>query len=215
MATDAPRDEGGGALSLRTLLVASGASALAAVVVHQLWQPGAIIGAAITPILVALFSEALRRPAQRVTVPRGAAAPGGRRAAAGEPVVATGKVTAGGLSERRVYGSRRGPRRLRLALLVGVAAFALGGAALTLSELVLDGAVAHRDQTTLFGGSDRDEATTTEDQPEEPAPAEPRDTDPAPAQPAPAEEDEAQPAPSTTPAPPPSSRGASVAMRAP
>ena len=201
MATDAPRDEGGGALSLRTLLVASGASALAAVVVHQLWQPGAIIGAAITPVLIALFSEALRRPAERVTAVRRADGPRG----AGDPVVVGDAVAPGELSERRVYRRRRAPRRLRLALLVGLAAFALGAAGLTLSELVLDGAVAHSDRTTLFGGDDADDAAAAEDERQaEETPATGRsDTDPEPSQPAP-ETGEDAPAPPTptTPAPP-------------
>jgi hypothetical protein len=73
MAPDHRSDKGGGALSLSTLLVASLASAASAVVVHQVWQPGAIIGAAITPILVAVFSEALRSPTKRVTAVRGLA----------------------------------------------------------------------------------------------------------------------------------------------
>jgi hypothetical protein len=54
-------------LSVTGLIIASVSSAAAAVVVHALWEPGTVIGAAATPVLMSLFAEALRRPAERVT----------------------------------------------------------------------------------------------------------------------------------------------------
>jgi hypothetical protein len=108
----------GNGLSLTSLIIGSVSSAAAAVVVHALWEPGTIIGAATTPVLMALFAEALRRPAERV------------------------KLSAG--------------QRSRRAVVAGLAAFALGAVGLTVSELVLDRAIADReDGTTLFGGATR------------------------------------------------------------
>jgi hypothetical protein len=54
--------------SLSTLIVGSVSSAAAAVVVHELWRTGTIIGAAAMPVLVALIAEALRRPAARISL---------------------------------------------------------------------------------------------------------------------------------------------------
>src|ERR671914_96229 len=53
-------------VNLRTLTIASAASAAAAAVTSQLWIAGTWIAAALTPALVALISEALHRPTERV-----------------------------------------------------------------------------------------------------------------------------------------------------
>ncbi|HEX5910321.1 MAG TPA: hypothetical protein VFY44_07490, partial [Thermoleophilaceae bacterium] len=68
------RNERGDAssLDLRTLAIASVASAVAAIVVSRFWTSGTPLAAAITPVLVTLFKEALDRPtakiAEKVTV---------------------------------------------------------------------------------------------------------------------------------------------------
>lgn len=127
---DSSSDKG---LSLTSLMVGSVSSAAAAVVVHALWEPGTIIGAAATPVLMALFAEALRRPAERITL----------RTGAGDAQPATIEV-------------HRPAWRWRKAVVTGLAAFALGAAGLTLSEAVLDRAIADRDAgTTLFDGATR------------------------------------------------------------
>ena len=54
------------AFSAMTLVVGSVSSAAAAVVVHEVWRAGTLLGAAATPVLMALFAEALRRPAERL-----------------------------------------------------------------------------------------------------------------------------------------------------
>jgi hypothetical protein len=51
-------------LNLRTLAIASVASAVAAAVTSQLWFAGTWIAAAITPVLVSLVSELLHRPTE-------------------------------------------------------------------------------------------------------------------------------------------------------
>jgi hypothetical protein len=90
--TNARNGEG---FSFDTLLIASIASATAAIVTSQFWQGGTPIAAAVTPIIVSLVSEALKRPMQSELVRRRArraaelsAAPI-RRYRTGEPPVVT------------------------------------------------------------------------------------------------------------------------------
>jgi len=63
-------------LSVRTLAIASIASATAAIVTSLFWRGGTPVAAAITPVIVALVSEMLHRPttviAERLTVERAA-----------------------------------------------------------------------------------------------------------------------------------------------
>ncbi|HEU0024749.1 MAG TPA: hypothetical protein VFQ12_08970 [Thermoleophilaceae bacterium] len=53
-------------LNARTLVIASAASASAAAVTSQLWIRGTWIAAAVTPVLVAIVSELLNRPSERL-----------------------------------------------------------------------------------------------------------------------------------------------------
>lgn len=62
-------------VSPRTLAIASIGSGTAAYVVSQLWAPGTLIGAAVTPVIVALVSEVVRKPIEAVPAPRVALAP--------------------------------------------------------------------------------------------------------------------------------------------
>jgi hypothetical protein len=52
-------------------MIASASSLVAAVLVSKFWGGGTLIGAAVTPVIVALVSEGLRKPAQVVTTVRG------------------------------------------------------------------------------------------------------------------------------------------------
>jgi hypothetical protein len=54
-------------LNLRTLVIASAASATAALVTSRLWIAGTWIAAAMTPVIVALVSELLHRPTERIS----------------------------------------------------------------------------------------------------------------------------------------------------
>ena len=80
------REQGGG-LSVTTLLIASGSAAAAAVIVPLFWDRGSLLAAAITPVIVTLTSEALKKPVEKVPTvgvwrrtPQGTAVrqPGGR-----------------------------------------------------------------------------------------------------------------------------------------
>ncbi|MBJ7331324.1 MAG: hypothetical protein JHC95_15635 [Solirubrobacteraceae bacterium] len=53
-------------ISLLTIVIASAASACAAFVVSRAWGVGTLIGAAVTPVIVAVVTEILRRPAARL-----------------------------------------------------------------------------------------------------------------------------------------------------
>ena len=66
--SDEQRTHGG--LSAKTLLIAGAASAAAALVIPMLWRPGTVFAAAMTPVVVALVTEVLRRPVETVSAVR-------------------------------------------------------------------------------------------------------------------------------------------------
>jgi hypothetical protein len=140
-------------ISLQTLVIASVSSLAAAIVVHEVWRGGAIIGAAITPLIVGIVGEALRRPVDRLS----AAREGGRRLPEGRTRdVAPASRQRGddpfGLWEERRTRRSRGRTWLVLGIVTGVIGFAIAAFALTGSELVFGGAVAGPKKTTIFGG---------------------------------------------------------------
>jgi hypothetical protein len=171
----------GEGLSFETLLIAAIASAVAAIVVSQFWQGGTPIAAAITPVIVALVSEGLRRPMRsermrsttrravdplRRTSSAPAARPEVREEELGYAVYGPGReardpgqarsvVRFGGVLERVRTGLT--PRRARIAVVTGLLAFVAAAAVLTLPELLFGGSVSgtNRD-TTLFGGGGGD-----------------------------------------------------------
>jgi len=171
-------------LSASTLLIASASSAVAAIVVSKLWGGGTLFGAATTPVIVALVSEALRRPARAIDTVRVARAPrfdpvaeGRRGLAEGDldrarraPVPAAAQAEA----ERRVHRAS-GPRlrlprpRVLAAIATGLLAFVVAGVALTGSELVFgkSSLASSGRRTTYLGGGTSSTAkdntkTTTE-----------------------------------------------------
>jgi hypothetical protein len=77
-------------LSIQTLVIASIASAAAAIIVSRIWDKGTIIASAMTPVVVAVVSEMLRRPIESEVVRR--------------PVRAVGSVTASRRTWRRGEG---------------------------------------------------------------------------------------------------------------
>jgi hypothetical protein len=185
-------------LSLRTLVIASVASATAAVVTSQFWVRGTWIAAAMTPVIVALVQELLHRPTERIatalTADRAALSPrAGRRAHTGvrEELGAPREPDAAERAARReaersaraaaeapvsVYG--RGPRRpARRKLAIGaiavtaVLAFSVAAVALTVPELITGQSLGGGDNaTTLFGGKSRKKKDTQEAQPQQTTP---------------------------------------------
>jgi hypothetical protein len=140
-------------ISLQTLVIASASSLAAAIVVHEVWRGGAIIGAAITPVIVGIVGEALRRPVDRLSAVR----EGGRRLPEGRTRdVAPASRERGddpfGLWEQRRPNRSRGRTWLVLGIVTGVIGFAIAAFTLTGSELVFGGSVAGPKRTTLFQG---------------------------------------------------------------
>jgi hypothetical protein len=159
-------------LSLRTLLIASIASATAAVITSRFWAPGTAFAAAVTPVIVSLVSELLYRPAEHVSRLRGSrrtASPASIQAPAYEPPQVRNGVSEKP-SARPTRGSGRRRLRPKIALLTGAIAFAIAAAALTLPELIFGGAAVTNRHTTIFGGKPPAQSTPTAPETTETAP---------------------------------------------
>jgi hypothetical protein len=155
-------------LSLQTLVIAAVASGAAALIVSHLWQRGTILASAMTPVFVALVSEALRKPAQSDLVRKPLRV---ARTAVTSPNPVTfertpdpAQTTSDGASapDVRIYSSgsdkaHTSPRRklhIKVAVVTGLVAFLIAALALTLPELIFGGSVAGKGRsTTYFGGS--------------------------------------------------------------
>jgi hypothetical protein len=162
-------------IDLLTLALTAAASAGAAFTVSKIWAPGTLASAALTPVLVALLSEALRRPTEAVS--RAVPVRGVVRSAQGDgdaggpgdhahppPRVAQQAELSSPVS---TYRTQR-PRRWQLAALTGLLGFAVFVVVLTVPELVTGGSASGPGQTTLFGGASsthdrtRQKTTTTQ-----------------------------------------------------
>jgi hypothetical protein len=170
-------------LNTRTLTIASVASATAAAVTSQLWIAGTWLAAAFTPVLVALISEALHRPTERVarawSAERDVSRTERRASSAtrAEPVAVTGSTgpvrvyrqTSRGVTEpergRAVLFGRRIP--WRAVLVTAGVAFAIAIAAITVIDLASSGSV----NTTPLGrsGAAADAGTNDSNEGQEPA----------------------------------------------
>jgi hypothetical protein len=187
-------------ISIQTLAISAAAAVAAAVVVPMIWERGTLVATAMTPVIVALVSEALNRPADRLS----AATKTVRRSATGasvrspdfDPLPPGERAEA--VREDDPYGLRgRPPARhhWRLALATGAVAFVIAAVFLTTSELVLGGpATRDSGRTTLIGGSRDEEPTPTVTPEATRAPEETTEPTPTPT-PTPT------PAPTETPAP--------------
>src|ERR671923_85338 len=152
-------------LNTRTLAIASVASASAATVTSQLWIAGTWIAAALTPVLVALISEAMHRPTERIarawTSEREARSSRTISPTRREPTAVTG--TPGPVRVYRAGDSGSGPtlltkRRVAIGTVAATAAIACvaGLLMLTTVDLVSGGSVGKGSSrfTLAGGGSD-------------------------------------------------------------
>jgi hypothetical protein len=164
--------------NLRTLVVASLASATAALLVSQLWIAGTWIAAALTPVLVTLVSELLQRPTERIArgittgrealperAPREPGAPAGRaeppvRGPGSEAPVRVYRSGASGVGPR----SRR--RKIAYGAVLGTAAlaFVIAVIAVTVPELVAGGSVGKNDSRTTFFSGDKSDGNGKREQ---------------------------------------------------
>jgi hypothetical protein len=169
-----------GGLSPGTLTIASLSSLAAALVVSKIWGGGTLIGAAMTPVIVAIVSEGLRRPATVVATVRETratrydpVAEGRAGLREGDLEHARSAMPAAAVAERRVHRttgrsgggsgfSLRMPRpRVVAAVMTGLVAFAIAGLLLTSSELVLGKSVVSPSKRTTFVPVKRDTSKTT------------------------------------------------------
>jgi hypothetical protein len=167
--------------NLRTLVIASAASATAAVLTSQLWIAGTWLAAAVTPVLVTLISELLHRPTERIAERLTADRPALRRdrvepsePATPPPVDQPAPPSEPGPAPVRVYRSSAAkPRRRKIAVgaVLGTSALALliAVVVLTVPELLAGGAIGKSDsRTTLFRG-DREPKSSEKDKQQTPS----------------------------------------------
>ena len=187
------RQDNGGGLSVTTLLIASLSSLAAALVVHKFWQGGAILGAAVTPVIVAIVSETLRKPVDAVKA---------RTTTVNPPPVVPDPATARARAPREDrFGIWEAPRKRRLhvgvAIATGLVAFVIAAFFLTGAELVLGGASDGDKFRVLPGKQEKRERDRGDRERDAPAQTQPDEEQPAPA----AEETTPEEAPEET-APP-------------
>ena len=105
------KEEKSSGISIQTLVISSAAAVAAAVIVPMFWERGSLLATAITPIIVALVSEGLNRPAKVITqvTPRVT-----RRSATGAAVRARA-ADAASARAATVPSARGGPRTIRSA----------------------------------------------------------------------------------------------------
>jgi hypothetical protein len=163
-------------LNMRTLTIASAASATAAAVTSQLWIAGTWLAAAVTPVLVAVISEAMHRPTERIArawtserEPRSPRAATPTHAEPAEVSGTAGQVRVYRQTTRGVEQTGRGNasrnalsrstklsrRRIAIGTVAATAAiaFVVGIVALTTADLVSGGSVGKGSgRTTLLGG---------------------------------------------------------------
>jgi hypothetical protein len=163
-----PEEKSGG-LSLQTLLISSLAAVAAAIVVPTFWARGSLIATAITPIIVAVVSELLNRPAKVITqvtpkVTRRSATGAALRSKQPSGVGARGAGPEQLPPRRRddpfgLYEPERPRRRspLRIAVITGLLAAVIGAGVVTASELAVFGHQIGDSQrsTGLLGGKSR------------------------------------------------------------
>jgi hypothetical protein len=149
-------------ISIQTLVLSSLGAVAAAVIVPLIWDRGTLIATAMTPVIVALTSEALRRPAEKITAVtprvtrRSATGAAVRAPEAFDPLPPDQREAAPAVRDEDPFELRRRPpvrHHWRVALATGAVAFVVAALALTTSELVFGGpATKESGRTTLFGG---------------------------------------------------------------
>ena len=172
-----PAAPAGNGIDLTTLFLSAIASASAAYITSKIWAAGTLFSAAMTPVIVALVKEGLRKPTEKVAtvVPAVVAAPSRwTRTSAAEPGlvpeqppppapapvdpaaphVVLPDVVAGDSGPVRVYSTRARRLRWRLAVITGLLGFLICVALYTVPELIAGQSIGRSSSnaTTIFGG---------------------------------------------------------------
>jgi hypothetical protein len=152
-------------ISIQTLIISALAAVAAAVVVPMIWDRGTLFATAMTPVIVAVVSEALRKPAEAISTvaPRvtrrsatGAAVRAPERFEPFDPLPPDELDEPPAVREDDPFGLRAAPaprHHWKLALATGAVAFVIAAVFLTSSELVFGGAATRDGRTSLFGGN--------------------------------------------------------------
>jgi hypothetical protein len=181
-----PADRG---IDLTTLLLSAIASATAAYITSKIWAPGTLFSAAMSPVIVALVKEGLRKPTEVVAnvvptvVPAssrwsraGVSEPGlvvdgepepAPRVDPDAPHVVLPPVVGAEPGPVRVYSTRGRRLRWRLAVLTGLLGFGICVVLYTVPELISGKSIGHGGRaTTLWGGhrNHTKKSTTTQTQ---------------------------------------------------
>ena len=222
-----PEQKSGSGLSIQTLLISAAAAVVAATIVPMFWEHGTIFATAMTPVIVALVSEGLRKPVQHVS----AVAPRVARRSGTGAALRRYEPTAAGTRDPERFGARgegverfeplpehlrddapstrdddpfglrterKEPRpRLKIALITGALAFVIAAGVVTASELALFGGSVAGDRRTSLFGGTKQASTAT------PTPT-PTATETPQAGATPTPTPSATPVPTETPAPTPS-----------
>ena len=156
---------------MRTLVIASAASAAAAAVTSQLWIRGTWIAAAVTPVLVTIVSELLDRPSARIARAMTSDSPALPASARPAPEPETREVdaprTAAGPGPDgppvRVYRQPppRSPRRrfaVGLVLATAGIAFVIGVTVFTATELLAGESIGKSGGRTTLLSSDKSDS---------------------------------------------------------
>jgi hypothetical protein len=210
--TDEPRKQQSAGLSIKTLLIAGAASATAAYLVPLFWKPGTVFAAAMTPVIVTVVSELLKRPADTVSKvasrrtaggavvfeppPPGADEPFDPLAPAPtEELEALPQTT----TQRAVHRRGLTGRQWRLALITAAVAFAGAVFFVTASELIAGETPGSSSNPTTFFSSNRRHKDAT---PTQTPTATPTAEDQERETPTPTPTPTTTPTPSATPTPP-------------
>lgn len=180
-------------IEIRTLVIASIASAVAAIVVSRVWTAGTPIAAAATPVLITLFREALDRPtskiAERLTTDSPAVADTTIREPAhdrpGATEVSDPEQTQPG--DVRIYrqqptaaGRAFGKISPKVVLLTGLIAFVIAGVVVTAGQVAIDNPFGNDGKGAIIlgqhkkkskkSGQEEEQKTVTETTPAETVP---------------------------------------------
>jgi hypothetical protein len=147
-------------ISIQTLVISALGAVAAAIVVPLFWERGTLIATAMTPVIVAVVSEALRKP---VEVIKSVTPTPTRRSATGAAVRDPGfdplppdERAEASAHDDDPFGLRAKPgvrHHWRLAIATGAIACVIAVVALTASELLLGGpATREGGRTTIFRG---------------------------------------------------------------
>jgi hypothetical protein len=178
MASPGEPQRAGDGIELTTLFLSAIASAAAAYITSKIWAPGTLFSAAMSPVIVALVKEGLRRPTEKVVevVPGVVTAPSRwTRTGPGDPGlvpeqppppapepvdpdaphVVLPPVVAADHGPVNVYSTRGRRLRWRVAVITGLLGFLICVVLFTVPELISGQSLGRGsgDATTIFGGS--------------------------------------------------------------